>query len=187
MISAMDVESLLEGLLSGMEARHIRYAAIGGFALGVLGVPRMTMDLDFLVHRDDVPALHALFTSIGYHREAQTDNVSQYVHPTAAGGSIDILHAFRAFSVAMLQRAQPHPLIEGRSTIRVVSPEDLIGLKVQAMANNPLRVAQERADIESLARCYNARLDWIRIREFSTLFDMDAEAKRLQEQFGHAQ
>ena len=48
----MDFELVLKRLLAGFNGAQIRYAAIGGFALGVLGVPRQTMDLDFLVHRD---------------------------------------------------------------------------------------------------------------------------------------
>ena len=183
----MDFEHVLTELLEAFAQQRIRYAVVGGFALGALGVPRMTMDLDFLVHQDDLDALHTILTTRGYQRSGRTDNVSQYVHSTRAGGVIDILHAFRAFSVAMLQRTRPHPIFDGRRTIQVVSPEDLIGLKVQAMANNPHRAAQERADIESLAGHYGTRLDWTHIQEFYDLFEMGQEAKQLQERFGHAQ
>ena len=49
----MDFERVLKALLADFARFHIRYATIGGFVLGVLGVARTTMDLDVLVHRDD--------------------------------------------------------------------------------------------------------------------------------------
>jgi hypothetical protein len=47
----VDFERVLKALLAEFERHRIRYATIGGFAMGVLGVPRATADLDFLVHR----------------------------------------------------------------------------------------------------------------------------------------
>lgn len=76
----MDFERVLRTLLADFTHQQIRYAAIGGFALGVLGVPRATMDLDFLVQRDDLHKLHRVLTTLGYQRYVQTENVSQYRH-----------------------------------------------------------------------------------------------------------
>lgn len=56
---AVNFERVLEALLAEFDRRRIRYAAIGGFALGVLGYPRTTIDLDFLVHKDDLAGLEA--------------------------------------------------------------------------------------------------------------------------------
>ncbi len=56
-IILVDFERVLKALLAGFDYQQIRYAAIGGFALGVLGIPRATMDLDFLVQRDDLHKL----------------------------------------------------------------------------------------------------------------------------------
>ena len=50
----MDFALVMKTLLVEFDRLNIRCAAIGGFALGLLGAPRQTMDLDFLVHRDDL-------------------------------------------------------------------------------------------------------------------------------------
>ena len=40
----MDFEKVLKALLAEFERRHIRYAAIGGFAIVTLGITRTTAD-----------------------------------------------------------------------------------------------------------------------------------------------
>jgi len=169
-------------------SRHeIRCAAIGGFALGVLGAPRQTLDLDFLVHRDDLPKLDRSLTALGYSRVFQSENVSQYRHSEVAWGSVDFVHAFRKISLAMLDRAKDYPAFGGKQSLRTVQPEDIIGLKVQAMSNDPERRAQEQIDIEKLMGRYGNRLDWDRIQEFYDVFGIEEEAKKLRERFDHAE
>lgn len=183
----MDFEQALKTLLEGFDRLHIRYAVCGGFALGVLGVPRATADIDFLVHRDDLEALHGQLTAMGYTRAAQTANVSHYRHADRVWGAVDILHAFRQYSLEMLERVRSYPIFDGSLTAKVLQPEDVIGFKIQAMANNPLRLVQEQADIEALASHYRDRLDWKRVQGYYDLFDRGEEGRRLRERFGHAQ
>ena len=87
----------------------------------------------------------------------------------------------------MLSRAKSYPIFDGRLSIRVIEPEDLIGFKVQAIANNPKRCKQEEADIERLAELYRGRLDWHRIQEYDELFEMGDEAQALRQRVEHAQ
>jgi len=42
----MDFELVLTTLLEQFHAQGIRYGVIGGFALGLLGIPRATMDYE---------------------------------------------------------------------------------------------------------------------------------------------
>jgi len=183
----VDFEHVLRTLLTEFNRLQIRNAAIGGFALGVLGVPRATMDLDFLVHRDDLDKLHGLLTSLGYQRLIHTENVSQYRHSESHWGSVDFIHAFREASLAMLSRAKGYPVFGGTQTMQVVSPEDVIGLKVQAMVNDPDRQTQELADIERLMSFYGKRLDWERVQEYYDLFNLGAEARQFRRRYGHAE
>lgn len=177
----MDFERVLSALLQGLERRQVRYAAIGGFAINLLGVDRTTGDLDFLVHRDDLPQFHETMTALGFTCYRSTDDVSQYEAPIRALGSIDALHAFREVAVGMLQRAQSRPIFDGKLTLRVLQPEDIIGLKVQAMANNPKRLAHEQWDIESLIRAQQGRVDWERIQHYYELFGLGSEVAKLKE------
>jgi hypothetical protein len=183
----VDFSRVLQTLLTEFDRRQIRYAAVGGFAMGVLGAPRGTQDFDCLVHHEDLDRLHQLMTSLGYRRAALTENVSHYVHADPLWGGVDVLHAFRPVSLAMLQRVKSRPIFSGALQIRTVDPEDVIGFKVQAMVNNPKRHHQELADIETLMELYGHKLDWQRVQDYFDLFEISEEGRRLQERFGHAQ
>ena len=183
----MNFEQVLQTLLAEFDRCHIRYAVIGGFALGVLGAPRGTMDLDFLVHRDDLTPLQELMARLGYQQYASTENASHYRHRDRAWGAVDYLHAFRKHAVEMLQRADSYPIFNGSVNIRVAQAEDVIGLKVQALANDPLHRGQDRIDIETLMELHGPRLDWQRLQEYFDLFEMGAEGQTLYKRFGHAQ
>jgi hypothetical protein len=183
----VDFELVLKSLISEFSRLNIRCAAIGGFALGVLGAPRQTMDLDFLVHRDDLDTLDKALTALGYTRVFYSENVSQYRHPQAAWGSVDFIHAFRKISLAILDRATDHPALGGKHSLRTAQAEDIIGLKVQAMFNDPERRAQEQNDIERLMAQHGRRLDWERIQEFYEVFGLAEEAKRLRGRFDRDQ
>jgi hypothetical protein len=183
----VDFELVLKTLISEFSRLKIRSAAIGGFALGVLGAPRQTMDLDFLVHRDDLEKLDNALTALGYTRVFHSENVSQYRHPEAAWGSVDFIHAFRKVSLGMLDRATDHPALGGKQSLRTAQPEDIIGLKVQALFNDPERRVREQNDIERLMAQYGRRLDWARIQEFYEVFGLAEEAKKLRERFDRDQ
>lgn len=183
----MDFSRVLQTLLTEFERRHIRYAVIGGFAMGILGAPRGTQDVDLVVHHEDLARLHDVMTTLGYQRAAITENVSHYVHQDPLWGALDVLHAFRPPSLAVLQRAKSQPIFSGTLQIRSVEPEDVIGFKVQAMANNPKRYHRDLADIETLMELYGSRLDWARVQEYFDLFELSEEGRRLKERFGHAQ
>lgn len=86
----------------------------------------------------------------------------------------------------MLSRAKSYPVFGGTQTVRVIRPEDVIGLKVQAMVNDPDRRTQELADIERLMALYGERLDWERIEEYYDLFNLGEGAGQLRKRYGHA-
>lgn len=183
----MDFERVLKTLLAEFERHQIRYAAIGGFALGMLGAARTTMDLDFLVDADQLETLHAIMGNLGYARMAQTENVTRYSHADAQWGALDFLHAFRRPSREILARAKAYAVFDGRVSIRVAGPEDVIGFKVQAIANNPKRRKQEEADIERLMEVHRDRVDWTRIQAYYDLFDMGQDARELRKRFEHVE
>ena len=84
----------------------------------------------------------------------------------------------------MLARAKSYGVFDGKGNIRAVDPEDVIGLKAQAMTNDPDRKPQDLSDIEALMRLYGPKLDWERIRTFYDMFGMGNEVKSLRERFG---
>ena len=183
----MDFERVLRVVLEAFEHDRVRYGVLGGFALAALGVPRTTMDIDFLIHRDDLPAVDRLLTGFGYVQRVRTENASHYRHPDAGWGSIDLLHAFRHYSLDALDRTSTHAVFGGTLQIKVLRPEDVIGFKVQAIANNPLRVAKDALDIETLMDFFRSRLDWNRVQEYYELFERGKEGRRLRERYAHVE
>ena len=99
----MDFERVLRDLVFDFTEREVSYALIGGFALGALGVPRATMDLDFLVARDALQVVDEIMARRQYRLRYRSENVSQFVSDLAPLGQVDFLHAFREISTAMIE------------------------------------------------------------------------------------
>lgn len=180
----MDFKTVTENLLSAFEAEEIRYALIGGFAMGAWGVARSTVDMDFLIHKHDLQKVHSILTKMGYKCRYQTENVSQFVSSLKIFGEIDILHAFREISLGMLQRAEDRKIFNETMTIKVIKIEDLIGLKVQAIANDPSRKPIDLADIKSLMETYGGSIDWPIIKEYFALFEFNDLFGELKSKYG---
>lgn len=182
----MDFKTTLEIILTDFEKGNVRYGLIGGFALGALGLPRATVDLDFLVYRDDMVKVDSIMKFRGYECVYKSENVTQYVSPLKIFGEIDFLHAFREISVKMLGRAKELDIFEGRLKIKVLMPEDIIGLKVQALANNSDRKNKDYLDIESLMEHYKKDLDWELLEEYFNLFELEKEFQGLKAKYSNA-
>jgi len=179
----MDFKLVLERLLTGFQEKDIRYALLGGMALGAWGAPRGTVDIDFLVHLDDMPKIDALMQGLGYECRYRTENVSQYVSPLQVFGEVDFLHAFRTQSLSMIQRAEDRKIFGGTVSIKVLKVEDLIGFKVQAMTNNERRKALDMTDIESLLSLHASAVDWTLIEEYFALFGLAELSRELRRKY----
>lgn len=175
----MDFKLILEKLLTSFKEQDIRYALMGGFALGLWGSARSTVDLDFLVHKDDMGKVHAIVSSLGYECHQSTENVSQYSAPLKVFGGIDFIHAFRNASVEMLQRAKEKEIFDGSLRIKTLMPEDIIGLKLQAVYNNPSREKIDLSDIEMLVSIHKGHLDMELLKKYFNMFKMDALFKKI--------
>jgi hypothetical protein len=165
----MNFRTTLQQLVRSFVEEEIGYALIGGYAVGLWGVARGTVDIDFLVVRDDLPRLDRIMTQCGFALIYRSENVSQY---RSSAGGIDFLHAFRRHSLAMLSRAVERAIFEGEIVVRVLRPDDLIGMKIQAIANDPARTPLDRYDIEELLRLHGSTLDWQLVEEYFDLFEM---------------
>lgn len=179
----MDFKVVTRILLDNFQKENVRYALIGGFALDALGVPRSTVDIDFLVHRDDLLKVDKVMKKNNYECAFKSENVSQYISHIKIFGEVDFLHAFRKISVGMLERAIEKDIFGGELKIKILRPEDIIGLKVQAIINNADRATREYADIESLLDCYRNNLDWNLIGEYFSIFEKKDEFIKLKQRY----
>jgi len=177
----MEFKNVLSTLLKKFREKEIRYGLMGGFALGLWGVGRATVDLDFLVDRSDQKKVGKIMAEIGYECKFMSENVSQYVSPLKTYGEIDFLHAFRQASLEMLGRAEGKEIFGGELNIMVVRPEDLIGLKLQAVKNNPARKEQDMSDIKALIAVQREKIDWQLIKKYANILDAEDLLKELNE------
>jgi hypothetical protein len=180
----MDFRLVLEKILTAFREQNIHYALMGGFALGAWGVPRGTVVVDFLAARDDMEKVDAVMKGLGYECRYRSENVSQYISPSRVFGEVDFLHAFRTHSLAMLDRAEVLRMFGGSMPVNVLKMEDLIGLKVQAIANDERRKTGDLADIESLMAVKGNELDWSLVQEYFALFNMKDIFDELRSKYG---
>ena len=174
----MDFEAVSRMVLEQFSKNHIRCAVIGGFALHAAGFPRATKDIDFLVHVDDLPMVKNILIGLGYDIVHESSDVVNFWGKLKELGGIDFIVAHRKYALAMLQRAKPYEIIDGY-TVQVAVPEDIIGLKLQAIANDPERASQDMADIEWLIKHHHKVLDRKILEEYFGLFDRIEDLTRL--------
>ncbi len=182
----MDFKQTFETIAHSFEKENLKYALIGGLALESAGVPRATADIDLLVLSKDMETVRSIMMSNGYQPVFESEEVATFIGSTDALGRVDFLLAHRKYTLAMIERAEKKPVLEGKAEISVVQPEDLIGLKIQAMANNPERVNREMADIRMVLQKNADMLDFSRIEEYFELFGRLADYGKLMDELKNA-
>jgi hypothetical protein len=179
----MDFEKVLKNVIQEFSNQKISNALIGGFAISALGIPRATIDIDFLIQLKDCKKVKKILESLGYKCVFETENVSQYTSSSELFGEIDFIHAFRNTSLKMLQRAKKIKVFNNKLEISVLPPEDIIGLKLQASVNDKERKNREISDIESIMERFGKKLDWEIIKEHYALFNQKKEFEALKKKY----
>lgn len=179
----MDFRTVLNLLIDEFDKEHVGYALIGGFALGVLGVPRATIDIDLLIYRDDWLKVDGIMKKNGYACVHKSDEVAQYVSALNIFGEVDFLLAHRNIARKMLENADAKEAFAGKQKVKVLKAEDVIGLKIQALVNNADRATKEYADIESLLGYYKKDLDWVLLEDYFKLFGLEDKYSEYKTRF----
>jgi predicted nucleotidyltransferase len=146
-----------------------RGVIIGSIAVGFLGKPRFTADIDavFLLSTDDIS--HFLDLARAEHIVPRIDNIEFFAHekrvllmkhhPTAT--NIDILLGMLPFEHEMVKRSSTKSF--ANLSIRLPTPEDLIIMK--AIAHRPKDLEYIQSIVEK-----HPRLDTHRIEEWVKSF-----------------
>lgn len=160
----MDFATVL-GVVSGfLEEKGFRYAVIGGVALIAYGLPRTTLDLDFIVESLAQDDLIGFLESRGYKTLHRSSGYSNHVHPDLLlWGSLDFVYVGGETSQELFAacRTTTGP---GGLQIRVPTPEHLAALKITAMKNDPARAFQDMADVRFLLNLPG--VDRLQIRDY---------------------
>lgn len=172
----MNLKEVLKTLVARLNEKEVDFALSGGLALSGMGIFRFTNDLDFLVEESHNDLVDQIMKDLGYElQDFSTREIVSYVSPLRVFGQVDFLLAKRKYTRAMLRRARKTPVFGGQLEVRTLLPEDLIGLKVQAIHNDPAnRLAVDSSDIRQLLANYRDSLDMELVREYFKLFDKEA-------------
>ncbi|MGQ9615123.1 MAG: nucleotidyltransferase [Spirochaetota bacterium] len=166
----MDFELVIKSVIKDFKEYKINYALIGGYAFGLWGVSRNTFDLDFLIDKKYRNELKNILAKYYYDVKYETENVAQFISDLKPFGEIDVIYAFRKISLEMLGRALEETVFE-EIKIKVLLPEDLIGLKLQAIKNDPDRYHSDLLDIKELIIVNKNRIDEGLLKRYFELFD----------------
>lgn len=183
----MDFANTAQTVLKCFDGQKIQFAFIGGLALSAWGVFRATSDLDLLIRVDHLTQVETILNDHFYRQVHHSENISQYAGEWGPLGGIDIVHASRAPSRLMLERA-PRRDVPGVGYFPVCLPEDLIALKMQAFRNDPRRASQDRADIEALctaAKESSRPLSWDLLVNYGQILDLEPYILELREKYGN--
>lgn len=171
----MKLEHVLKMLMERFRAEGIDFALSGGLALSTLGVLRFTKDIDFIVNEEDKEKVETIMLELGYERqEFSTDEIVSYWSPLKVFGQVDFLLARRKYARAMMRNADLRPVFGGELQVNTVRPEDLIGLKVQAISNDPKnRYLIDKPDIQRLLKLHRDNMDMELVREYFRVFEKE--------------
>jgi len=172
----MNLKEVLKTLIARFRKKNIDFVLSGGLALSTMGIFRFTRDIDFVVTEESKEAIHEVMTELGYERQDfSTEEIVSYFSPLRVFGQVDFLLARRRYSRAMMRRARKRPVFDGEFEVKVLLPEDLIGLKIQAIANDPQnRLVIDAPDIQGILRLHMDKMDMDLVREYFRIFDKEA-------------
>lgn len=156
-----------------LESQHIDYAIVGGIANAIWGEPRATVDVDVTVAVEDenlratIPAIAAHFHPAIPDPVAFVEQTRVLPLDTADGVRVDVIFALLPFELEAIRRARKVPL--GERTVAVVTPEDLVLMKIISERTRDL------LDAEAIVRRRANELDRPylepRIRELATALE----------------
>lgn len=174
----MDFAKVLQALKVDFETHDLEWVVVGGVALVLHGLPRLTMDLDIMIGADQQERVLQYLDQLGYERLHVSSGYSNHLHPEPSWGRIDVLYVRgdtreRVFNQVATQ-VGPRDV-----TVPVADAEHLIAMKVFACRANPGRQAQDLADIRGLAAI--APVSAERVREIFARY----EALELWEKSNH--
>jgi predicted nucleotidyltransferase len=174
------LHSALRALERWLRAEKISHVFIGGIAIGFVGKPRTTRDVDAIVLLGDRPVRRFVESAEAGGFPARISDATTFAQRSRvfllrhsdSGVDIDLSAGALPFEEETIRRARRVPV--GRLTVPVATPEDLVILK--AIAGRP----QDIADISGLL-AVNPDLDRGRARAHTKMFSEVLEAPEILE------
>lgn len=168
----MNFTEALKSISKRFNEEKVDFALIGAFAMLQMGIERATRDIDFLISSEDIGKVEKIMHGLTYQTVQATRTFSQFESPLKVFGNVDFLHAIGKSGLQILREAkEKHVLGE---IIKVIQPEDLVGLKVLAYANDARREQADKSDIQKIYEAYQTgqlKLDLEKIEFYYKIFE----------------
>ncbi|MEM7052405.1 MAG: nucleotidyl transferase AbiEii/AbiGii toxin family protein [Acidobacteriota bacterium] len=145
----MDLQATLNLIEPELQRTSSRWALIGGQALAFLGIPRSTLDTDFVVDATAQESLVKFLESRGYETLHRSAGYSNHLHHEPRLGRVDFVYVAGETADAIFGSCQQVTGPTGFS-LPIPKPEHLIAMKLHAVSNDTTRRHQDLADIQSL-------------------------------------
>ena len=142
----MSVERIFEVVCTKLPEAGIDFLMIGGHAVNHYGFSRATLDVDFMVAANDVPAVRDAMTASGFTNVSEGVNVVFFNHPDSSI-RVDFLPVDEETLATLLGDAVA--VKYGDFDVKVPSLGNLIAMKLFALGN-PKRMERDSADIVHL-------------------------------------
>ena len=171
----MNLKEVIKILIARFQKNDIDFVLTGGLALSTMGIFRFTKDIDFLVYDESKKIIHEIMTDLDYQKqEFSSEEIFSYWSPIKALGQVDYLFARRKYTKAMMRRAKKSSVFDGKYKLKTILPEDLIGLKVQAISNDPgNRFPVDAPDIQRILQIKIDEIDMELVRMYFELFSKE--------------
>jgi len=172
----MNLKEVLKTLIAVFNEQKIDFVLSGGLALSTMQIFRFTMDIDFLILEESREEVHEIMINLGYElQDLSSTEIISYLSPLKAFGQVDFLLSKRKYTRAMIRRAAVKDIFNGEFQVKTIQIEDLIGLKIQAIFNDPEnRYLIDAPDIQRLLSIHQNKIDMDIIREYFKIFDREA-------------
>jgi len=172
----MKLKEVLKTLIARFNEKNIDFVLSGGLALSTMNIFRFTKDIDFLIFEESRETVHEIMLALGYElQDFSSDEILSYLSPLKVFGQVDFLLAKRKYTRAMMHRALPKPVFDGKYTVKTLQIEDLIGLKIQAISNDSEnRFLIDAPDIQRLLSMHHDKIDLDLVREYFGVFGKEA-------------
>ncbi len=172
----MNFKEVLKTLMGRLQKKNIDFALSGGLALTTLGIFRFTNDIDLIAPEECKGDIEKIMADLGYEKQNfSNDEILSFWSPLKFFGQVDFLLAKRKYARAMLKRAPKVPLFDNTLEIKTLMPEDLIGLKIQAIVNDPEnRSLVDAPDIQRILQLHKDTINMKLVREYFQIFQQEA-------------
>jgi predicted nucleotidyltransferase len=171
----MNLKEVLKILIHRFDKQKIDFVLSGGLALSTMNIFRFTKDIDLLIFEESREAVHEIMIGLGYVlQDFSTNEIMSYLSPVMMFAQADFLLARRKYTRAMMHRALEKPIFDGEFQVKTLRIEDLIGLKIQAISNDPEnRYLIDAPDIQRLLSMHHDKIDLAFIREYFRVFNKE--------------